>query len=93
MTSTYFGYIMRVNGECKKKSDVKRGCVVFKAKGTLSCKCFSYMYFQMQCIHHHHHHHLSYQCLGGTQGFGDSTSLALVDSRLGLYSSAVIKTF
>ena len=43
MTAKYFGYIMRVNLECKKKSEVKRYCVVFKAKGTLSCKCFSYI--------------------------------------------------
>lgn len=36
MAHEYFGYIMRVNVECKKQSDVKRFCVVFKAKGTLS---------------------------------------------------------
>jgi len=37
MTAKYFGYIMRVNLECKKNlSEVERYCVVFKAKGTLS---------------------------------------------------------
>lgn len=36
MAQKYFGYIMRVNLECKTQNDVKHFCVVFKAKGTLS---------------------------------------------------------
>ena len=30
---------MKINMECKKGRDVKSGCIVFKAKGTLSRKC------------------------------------------------------
>ena len=44
MPSSYFGYIMKVNAECGKGHRKKRFCVVFKAKGTHTCKC---NYFQI----------------------------------------------